>query len=169
MPSFTLHVIVYCFFSIGSSNSDLVTQTGAIYSNLGDEAAINCYHTHQSYNQILWYKQLKDRQLEFLGYMNVNYGFPEEKKNVKIQGSATTGQTCTLKLDILHLNSSAVYLCAASFHSAAYHSLSVQKPPYQTLSSSQLLRPVFCSFVRWQYISSFLLNKLCLLVADLML
>ncbi|KAF3845348.1 hypothetical protein F7725_008511 [Dissostichus mawsoni] len=61
-----LHVILVS----GSSLSDLVSQTPAyMYKNLGEEAVISCSHSIKDYNQILWYKQMKDGQLQFLGYM----------------------------------------------------------------------------------------------------
>lgn len=66
--------------------------------------------------------------MQFLGYMNVNDGYPETGANVEISGSAIQGSTCTLTIKGLIVNSSAVYFCAARYHSTIYHCSSIQKP-----------------------------------------
>lgn len=122
----------------GSSYSDKVYQTPAdIYTN-GEDAKISCLHNISSYNQILWYKQL-ETQLQFLGYMYLNNDNPETGVNVMMNGSARTGEKCTLTIKDIKPSSSGVYFCAASFHSAANHSTSIQKP--NTTSFVQLLTP----------------------------
>uniref|UniRef100_A0A3B4XB91 Ig-like domain-containing protein n=1 Tax=Seriola lalandi dorsalis TaxID=1841481 RepID=A0A3B4XB91_SERLL len=85
---------------------------GDIYSKSGEEATIKCLHSIQSYDRILWYKQLKNRQLQLLGYMELTIAYPEPGLDVKIDGSADKDQNCTLTIE--RLNSSAVYFCAAS-------------------------------------------------------
>ncbi|KAG7509766.1 immunoglobulin lambda-1 light chain-like [Solea senegalensis] len=113
----------------GSSLSDKVKQTPAHMIKKSTETAnISCSHSIDSYNQILWYKQLNNRQLQLLGYMLANIGKPETGADVKIHGSANKDQNCTLTIETLDLNSSAVYFCAASLHSATHHCSSVQKP-----------------------------------------
>nr|CBK52290.1 TCR beta chain [Dicentrarchus labrax] len=97
----------------GSSLSEQVYQTPAdMYNTPGGKAEINCSHSIQSYDRILWYKQT-ERQLQFLGYMLANIRNPENGVNVKMEGSANKGQICTLIIEELQLNSSAVYFCAA--------------------------------------------------------
>uniref|UniRef100_A0A8C4FC41 Ig-like domain-containing protein n=1 Tax=Dicentrarchus labrax TaxID=13489 RepID=A0A8C4FC41_DICLA len=132
---------------------DQVHQTPAdMYNTPGGTAEINCSHSIQSYDRILWYKQT-ERQLQFLGYLYFNNGYPETGVKVKIAGSANKDQNCTLTIEELQLNSSAVYFCAARLHSATYHCSSVQKPPQHILSSryysSQPLAPVCFHFMRW--------------------
>ena len=46
---------------------------------------------------------------------------PEDGAGVKIEGSAKKDENCTLTIEGLTLNSSAVYFCAARLHSATYH------------------------------------------------
>ncbi|KAG8013114.1 T-cell receptor beta-2 chain C region, partial [Nibea albiflora] len=76
----------------GSSLNDQVYQTPAhIYKKPGKAAKINCSHSNQYYDRILWYKQSKNGEMQLLGYMNVNSGFPEEGVNVKIEGGACLG------------------------------------------------------------------------------
>ncbi|XP_053191216.1 immunoglobulin lambda-1 light chain-like [Scomber japonicus] len=121
------HIKMIVFFCItfniilvsGSSLSDKVHQTPAdMYKKPGEQAKIRCSHSIQDYNRILWYKQLEDRQLDFLGYMLGDSGTPEKESGVKITGNANKDQNCTLTVEGLKLNSSAVYFCAASYGSS---------------------------------------------------
>ena len=112
---------MFLVFSTGLSLSDQVHQTPAdMFSQRGEETKINCFHTIPNYDRILWYKQT-NAELQFLGYMFVNDGYPEDGAGVKIEGGAKKDQICTLTIEELTLSSSAVYFCAASLHSATYH------------------------------------------------
>ena len=55
--------------------------------------------------------------------------------NVKIEERADKDEICTLTIEELSLNSSAVYFCAAQLHSATYHCYTVQKPHHTLFSS----------------------------------
>ncbi|TKS87117.1 Immunoglobulin lambda variable 1-40 [Collichthys lucidus] len=102
--------------SSGSSLSDQVHQTPAeIYNKPGERGRISCLHSIDSYNQILWYKQKEDGQMQLLGYMFMNDGYSEDGVNVMMEGSANKDKTCTLTTEELSMNSSAVYFCAASY------------------------------------------------------
>ncbi|XP_034531369.1 uncharacterized protein LOC117806523 [Notolabrus celidotus] len=139
------------FLVSGSSPGKKVTQTPAhVYIKPGEKTAtLNCRHEISGYYVILWYKQ-SDGQMTLLG--NMYYTAPTLEKDVnmkvKIGGDANENKTCTLTIEEADLNSSAVYFCAASLHSAACHHSSVQKPALHILSS--LLahsRPHTCSSV----------------------
>ena len=119
--------------STGSSFSEKVHQTPAdMYNQPEETATITCLHRIDNYNVILWYKQ-SNRQLQLLGYMLLTSPTIEKTAvGVKIGGNANKDQNCTLTIEGLSLNSSAVYFCAASLHSAAYPCSSVQKPPHHT-------------------------------------
>ncbi|MEQ2304439.1 hypothetical protein AMECASPLE_027017 [Ameca splendens] len=131
----TLNTVLFS----GSSLSDQVHQTPFyIQASPGEAARINCSHSIQSYNVILWYKRSEDRQLELLGYMFLTNSYPEPGVNVMIQGSADKDQICTLTIKELSVSSSAVYFCAASYHSAAYHCCTAQKP-HPLLKTNKLL------------------------------
>ncbi|KAM7376298.1 hypothetical protein PAMP_006040 [Pampus punctatissimus] len=116
------HIKMIVFFCItfnvilvsGLSLSDQVHQTPADMYKKPEEqnTKITCSHSIQNYNQILWYKQNK-KQLQLLGYMLADSGTPETGVDVKIEGSADKDQNCTLTIERLSLNSSAVYFCAA--------------------------------------------------------
>ncbi|KAI9537741.1 hypothetical protein NQZ68_022403 [Dissostichus eleginoides] len=104
----------------GSSLSDNVQQTPAyMYKNLGEEAVISCSHSIENYDRILWYKQMKDGELQFLGYILKGFKNPEPGLGVKMDGDANINKNCTLTVEGLSENSSALYFCAASQHSAA--------------------------------------------------
>uniref|UniRef100_A0A3B4XBF6 Ig-like domain-containing protein n=1 Tax=Seriola lalandi dorsalis TaxID=1841481 RepID=A0A3B4XBF6_SERLL len=134
-------LLLFLLWIKGSSLSDQVHQSPVdIYWKSGEEATIKCSHSIQSYDRILWYKQLKNRQLQFLGYMVANTGKPEDGVKVKIGGSANQGETSTLTIEGLSENNSAVYFCAASYHSDTHHCSSVQKPAQTVFISVLQLR-----------------------------
>uniref|UniRef100_A0A3Q1EMS4 Ig-like domain-containing protein n=1 Tax=Acanthochromis polyacanthus TaxID=80966 RepID=A0A3Q1EMS4_9TELE len=85
-----------------------------IYKEQGQTAIIYCSHRIDSYNKILWYKQLENGQLQYLGYLNIKNGNPEKGLNVTIEGDANKGETSTLTIKSLSESSSAVYFCAAN-------------------------------------------------------
>uniref|UniRef100_A0A3B5KYN5 Ig-like domain-containing protein n=1 Tax=Xiphophorus couchianus TaxID=32473 RepID=A0A3B5KYN5_9TELE len=85
--------------------------------------SISCSHSIPDYDRVLWYKQSKLHEMKLLGYMLGDNGYPEK--------DGDRGETCTLTIKELSEKSSAVYYCAASYHSAEYHCCSVQKPPHR--------------------------------------
>uniref|UniRef100_A0A671XFI6 Ig-like domain-containing protein n=1 Tax=Sparus aurata TaxID=8175 RepID=A0A671XFI6_SPAAU len=113
----TSDYVLFLVFSTGLSLSEQVHQTPAdMFKQPGGEAKINCFHTIPNYEQILWYKQTNG-ELQFLGYMNINNGYPEDG----IEGNANKDKNCTLTIEGLKLSSSAIYFCAARLHSATHH------------------------------------------------
>ena len=120
------------FVPAGSSLSEKVHQRPAeMFITSERNSKINCSHDIDSYNRILWYKQ-SDGDLKLLGYMVGSSGNVEPGVDVKISGDANKGKTCTLTIEDLSLSSSAVYFCAASFHSESYQCSSTQKPPHRS-------------------------------------
>lgn len=104
-------MVNYDPFPIGSSLSDQVHQTPAdMFQNQGQTATINCSHSIDGYDRILWFKQTKSKQLHFLGYMFENLRNPEPGVNVTMAGNANKDETCTLTIADLTVSSSAVYL-----------------------------------------------------------
>ena len=120
-------MVVKCFiylFSTGSSLSHKVQQRPAhIYKTQSETAKIHCSHSIDSYNVILWYKQINNRELQLLGYMVGSSDFLEPGSGVEMDGNANKDQNVTLTIEGLNLNSSAVYFCAASLHSETHHLL----------------------------------------------
>lgn len=103
-----------------------------MFSSPGGTVNISCVHNIPNYDLIYWYKKSK-RELQLLGYMNFNTGYPQDGLGVTIGGSAREGKTCTLTVEGLGVNSSAVYFCAASLHTDEYQCSSVQKPHHDSL------------------------------------
>lgn len=82
----------------------------------GESAKIQCVHTITNYDQINWYRQIKDRDLTFIGYKmgNADGGYePDFKTKVEMTGDGKKNVFLTIK-DLLS-NDSAVYFCAAYY------------------------------------------------------
>uniref|UniRef100_A0A8C6PYR2 Ig-like domain-containing protein n=1 Tax=Nothobranchius furzeri TaxID=105023 RepID=A0A8C6PYR2_NOTFU len=105
------------FLFLVCSFSNQVYQTPSmIYRASGESANIFCSHNIISHNQILWFKQA-GKQLIYLGYVYYGDTFPEAGMDVTMGGNADRNQNCTLTVERLNMSSSAVYLCAARYHS----------------------------------------------------
>lgn len=147
----TFVVRVFFFvFSTGSSLNSQIYQTPAqLYiSKETEEVKINCSHSIQGYDRILWYRQMNNRHLQFLGYVYGTVDNPEKGLDVKLKGDANKNKTCTLTIEKLGPNSSAVYFCAVTQHNARKHCTSVQKPhhvfpPQHTVLHQHLRRGFF--------------------------
>lgn len=101
-------------------------------SHPDNEVQINFSHNDGNYDQILWYRQ-SGRNLQLLGYMFAGTENLEKGEDVRIEGGANNGETCTLIIKDLSAKSSALYFCGSRYHSAAYLHSSIQKPPYYTV------------------------------------
>lgn len=88
-----------------------------MYRRPGETADLECSHSVDNYNNILWYKQ-SDGRFQLLGNMAASHGEAESGVKVKLGGGAGKGQTCSLTVEELGLNSSGFYLCAASYTAA---------------------------------------------------
>uniref|UniRef100_A0A672MXF5 Immunoglobulin V-set domain-containing protein n=1 Tax=Sinocyclocheilus grahami TaxID=75366 RepID=A0A672MXF5_SINGR len=81
-----------------------------------------------TYTIILWYKQTQtNHEFTLLGYIwNKNY-FPEDNfsKKIKLDGDGT--KNGSLKILQLEASDSAMYYCAASFHSVMSSYATIQK------------------------------------------
>ncbi|XP_015253001.1 PREDICTED: uncharacterized protein LOC107099421 [Cyprinodon variegatus] len=122
----------------GSSLSNQVRQTPLyIQANPGNSANINCSHSIQNYNVMLWYKRSEDRQLQLLGYRYLGSSTYESGAKVEIEGSADKDKNCTLTIKELSVSSSAVYFCAASYHSSSLSDQVYQTPFYIAANPGQ--------------------------------
>uniref|UniRef100_A0AAZ3RU14 Ig-like domain-containing protein n=1 Tax=Oncorhynchus tshawytscha TaxID=74940 RepID=A0AAZ3RU14_ONCTS len=107
-----------------------VNQTPTILWELKEsDALMNCSHTKgSSYFQMYWYRQLPGEGI---------------KQVVYTKGDANAGGTSTLTINQLTPNSSAVYYCAASLHSASDLPLCSTKT--SSLVYCRLITPVLTS------------------------
>ncbi|TKS87120.1 T-cell receptor beta chain V region CTL-F3 [Collichthys lucidus] len=106
----------------GASNTSKVLQTpDFIIKRTGDSVAsgINCSHNITMYDVILWYKQDRQGALKFLGYQYATMKTLEDDVKGKISFDGNGNSHSSLTIFNLLLEDSAVYLCAASRHSAA--------------------------------------------------
>uniref|UniRef100_A0A667YGF6 Ig-like domain-containing protein n=1 Tax=Myripristis murdjan TaxID=586833 RepID=A0A667YGF6_9TELE len=95
-----------------------VHQTPAdMYKKPGEEVQLNCSHDIQDYERILWYKQLKNEKIQFLGYIYGGSGYPEPGQ--KYSAVKTVVESGALTVKDLQPEDSAVYFCAVSKHSDA--------------------------------------------------
>ncbi|CAL8297280.1 unnamed protein product [Arctogadus glacialis] len=86
----------------------------------GATVTLNCSHSIENYEVILWYKQQRnDKQLELLGYIYTEIANPEKGMHVEMSGSAYRDQTARLTIQNISVETSAMYFCAARFHNAA--------------------------------------------------
>ncbi|XP_041929080.1 uncharacterized protein LOC121693602 [Alosa sapidissima] len=97
----------------GSKASSLVNQSPPdIIQSIGQSGPwIQCSHHIQNYNRILWYKQTKDGQLTYLGYLFGKDPYPEVKGKIKLNGTSNTNGA--MMVENLQSNDSAEYFCAA--------------------------------------------------------
>lgn len=112
-------VIVHAV-STGFTFASNVNQTPSErIKNSKESLKIECIHTIQSYNRILWYKQNHGGSLTFLGYIFTSSYYPETEftNKIKMDGDASTNKMSSLTISDLTLNDTAVYFCAASLHS----------------------------------------------------
>ncbi|CAJ1074718.1 immunoglobulin lambda-1 light chain-like [Xyrichtys novacula] len=96
-----------------SDGKEVIQKPEGIFSKLGPSVKLTCRHEIDTYNQIYWYKQVKSKEMQFLGNMVGSSAKPEDE-TVKIEGNANANKNCTLTILAVDLNSSAVYFCAAS-------------------------------------------------------
>uniref|UniRef100_A0A674BW70 Ig-like domain-containing protein n=1 Tax=Salmo trutta TaxID=8032 RepID=A0A674BW70_SALTR len=126
-----------------------VTQIPTIVWGLkGSDAPMNCSHTKGSgYFQMYWYRQLPGEGMKQVAFTIPNSkpeysgDFSEDKFSAK-KPVAESG-TSTLTINQLTPNSSAVYYCAASLHSASDLPLSSTKT--SSLVYCRLITPVLTS------------------------
>ncbi|XP_072772257.1 M1-specific T cell receptor beta chain-like [Nerophis lumbriciformis] len=111
-------MVVLLFLSFAActallSAGEKVKQTPSdMLKKTGETATIQCSHSIEGYNQMLWYKNV-EVQMQFLGYMSYSNALPEKGVDVEIKGSASVNEQCQLIIPKLNLNSSALYYCAA--------------------------------------------------------
>lgn len=69
-----------------------------------ESAEIKCGHKIEGHDKILWYKKLENRQMQLLGYMDVTFGYPEDKDKVKIRRNANKDKDCILTISKVDLS-----------------------------------------------------------------
>uniref|UniRef100_A0AAY4AEG6 Immunoglobulin V-set domain-containing protein n=1 Tax=Denticeps clupeoides TaxID=299321 RepID=A0AAY4AEG6_9TELE len=111
-----------------------VYQSPADLITVSDKAVFQCFHKLDNYDRILWYKYTTQRQFHFLGYLNRNYGYPEEELKNKISFTGDGQNNASMAMSSLTPDDSAVYFCAARLHSAANPPAAAQNAFFQHLT-----------------------------------
>ncbi|XP_054652951.1 uncharacterized protein LOC129192695 [Dunckerocampus dactyliophorus] len=125
--------------SIALLSGEKVQQNPAdMFKEMGQTATLSCSHSVQSYNMILWYKNVHT-QMHLLGYMYASSSSPEKGVDVEMTGSALEGKTCHLMIQKLTLNSSVCW------------SLEVHQSPPELVRKSYDNVQIFCSHDRTDY------------------
>uniref|UniRef100_A0A8C3A817 Ig-like domain-containing protein n=1 Tax=Cyclopterus lumpus TaxID=8103 RepID=A0A8C3A817_CYCLU len=74
---------------------------------------ISCSHNITNYDVMLWYKREEEQgSLEYLGYMNMIFPFPEDDVKEKISFEGDARKHSRLNISDLALHDSGVYFCA---------------------------------------------------------
>ncbi|KAI4873869.1 hypothetical protein NFI96_020430, partial [Prochilodus magdalenae] len=112
---YTVTVFIIWFAGCSSAAQD-VHQTPpdqVMYEQ--NSTSLYCSHSLPNHDVILWYKQSEDNQLHLLGYLNMQFKYPEEalKNKIDLDGHGSNKGTLTIKT--LQLNDSAVYFCAVRY------------------------------------------------------
>uniref|UniRef100_A0A8C1SWQ6 Ig-like domain-containing protein n=1 Tax=Cyprinus carpio TaxID=7962 RepID=A0A8C1SWQ6_CYPCA len=90
-------------------------------------AELVCEHNIPSYTRIFWYKQTLSHDLTLLGYTWNKNSVPEDNFNKKIKLDGDGAKNGSLKILQLEASDSAMYYCAASFHSVMSSHATIQK------------------------------------------
>ncbi|RVE57554.1 hypothetical protein OJAV_G00217380 [Oryzias javanicus] len=95
-------------YSVQQTPSSLIKSPGQ--SVLGQ---IYCSHSIPNHDNILWYKQDGGGALKYLGYLNMQHGYPEDdvKEILSFSGNGETHSN--LSFPSVSRDDSAVYFCAA--------------------------------------------------------
>lgn len=80
-----------------------------------ESAHLYCSYAVKNFEDILWFKLSKERNLIYLGYQNVKYTYSEQ--DVQINPDEDRDSNSTLTINTLALKDSSVYFCAVQIHS----------------------------------------------------
>ncbi|XP_073783799.1 uncharacterized protein [Danio rerio] len=133
------------FWIQGSPLSDKVVQSPPdmiILSSLSESPVLQCSHRDSSYDRILWYKQLQNKQFIFLGYLlgSSHHLEPGFINKYTFAGNGNTNANLTIKK--LEFNDTATYFCAASTqcHTCGAPPLQILQTLLRDLLSKHLLK-----------------------------
>ncbi|KAK5886869.1 hypothetical protein CesoFtcFv8_017860 [Champsocephalus esox] len=115
--SFTLFVL----WAADVCQSVLITQWPHYISRLPNGSAeMHCYQNETNYDYVYWYRQQRGQGFQLMAYVvagfaNYEDGFTSGYQAVKVKEK----QLWSLSISSVQEEDEAVYLCAASLHSAA--------------------------------------------------
>ncbi|KAL7862341.1 hypothetical protein SRHO_G00137820 [Serrasalmus rhombeus] len=98
-----------------------------VLKNRTESAKLSCSHSVKEFEHILWFKQSKDGNFIYLGYLNLKNPYPEDEYKGIIQLDGNGNSASTLTINNLTPKDNAVYFCAARRHSVSSLILPAQK------------------------------------------
>ncbi|KAL7872929.1 hypothetical protein AOLI_G00120000 [Acnodon oligacanthus] len=107
----TIHSLLW--LEVFSNSKDVSQMPPDLLRKPGESAVLQCLHSISGYNYILWYKQTRNRELQYMGRLAVTSSQPEPEFSKKISLSGSGNKNGTLIINDLTSNDSAVYYCAA--------------------------------------------------------
>ncbi|MBN3278135.1 KV6AB protein, partial [Polyodon spathula] len=111
--------VYFCAASIHNLNGIKIVQSPpSLFASPGHSAGLQCYHGDTNYDRMYWYQQTRKGALELIGYEFVTISH-EDKFKERFQMSGKATEKGFLTISNITAEDSAVYICAASKHSAA--------------------------------------------------
>uniref|UniRef100_A0A8D3CFB0 Ig-like domain-containing protein n=1 Tax=Scophthalmus maximus TaxID=52904 RepID=A0A8D3CFB0_SCOMX len=109
-----------CSFSVsGVSQSVLITQWPHYISRLpSGSAEMSCYQNDTDYDYMYWYRQLRGGEIQLVGYLVAGSANYEAGFQSGFEAAKSQEKQWSLKIASVQREDEAVYLCAASLHSA---------------------------------------------------
>uniref|UniRef100_A0AAY4AEB5 Ig-like domain-containing protein n=1 Tax=Denticeps clupeoides TaxID=299321 RepID=A0AAY4AEB5_9TELE len=96
----------------------------AVMIEEGLNVTLHCSQINTTHNSMYWYRQKHGQPLELIVYLYVNLGTVENPFKERFSAKRKTN---SLAINYLAAGDSAVYFCAASYHSAENPRYPVQK------------------------------------------
>lgn len=112
--SFSYHTGVSNTFGVYQTPPFIIKRTSQSVNK-----EINCSHNISNYERILWYKQDEHKAFHYLGYLNLNFRYPEDNVKDRINFDGDGSKYSHLNISNVERTDSGVYFCAASQHGAA--------------------------------------------------
>ncbi|KAA0711390.1 hypothetical protein E1301_Tti006319 [Triplophysa tibetana] len=135
-------------YDLGVVLSNKVDQSPSdIFWSPGSSAEVTCRHQISNYDTILWYQRSqKDTELKLIGYMYLQQGTLEGtfKNHFNVSGHGKTHSTLYL-IQLRQSEDSAMYYCAAYYHSGLSTSLGVTQSPTDLLLDTGATLNITCS------------------------
>ncbi|KAF0043902.1 hypothetical protein F2P81_003060 [Scophthalmus maximus] len=112
----------------GVSQSVLITQWPHYISRLpSGSAEMSCYQNDTDYDYMYWYRQLRGGEIQLVGYLVAGSANYEAGFQSGFEAAKSQEKQWSLKIASVQREDEAVYLCAASLHSAVTDTRSVTK------------------------------------------
>ncbi|XP_047197501.1 M1-specific T cell receptor beta chain [Hippoglossus stenolepis] len=118
IPSFTT-LTFFVLWASGVSHSVLIPQWPQYISSFpSGSAEMHCYQNDTDYQYMYWYQQLRGTQLQLVVYVVGSSAIYEEGFKSGFEAKIVQKKQWSLKIPSAQRKDEAVYLCAASLHSA---------------------------------------------------